>query len=369
LACLLFFLTSTAVKAEEAPDAPADVMAPPRMPFAESPPVFDRGNSDWIRLASGEWLKGDIRSMRDRKLEFDSDEMDEQNFDWDDVAEVRSSRMYTYVFRDRTRVIGTGLILDDKVILSSLEGEQIVRERFQLMSIVPSGDRERDRWDGKASLGLAFRRGNTEQTDLTYKGFIRRRDALTRSRFDFNGAIGEVEGVETVNNHRSVLKLDLFITPRFYLTPIAVSFYHDKFQNIDYQVTPSVGVGYHAIDTSKVYCDLELAGGYQYTRYRSVEPGADREKGVGGVLPTIRIETDPIKRVDADFLYSASIGIPETDQTIMHGEAIFSFEVTQLLDLDVAWIWDRVQNPQPNEDGTVPEKDDVKLTVGVGIDF
>jgi putative salt-induced outer membrane protein YdiY len=374
LALFAFFLsilTSTAAKAQEeaASRVPADVMAPPRMPAAASAPVFDAGKYDWVRLGSGEWLKGDILSMRDRKFEFDSDELDEQTFDWEDVVEFRSSRMYTYVFTDRTRMIGTAVILEDKVILSSLAGADTIRERFELMSIVPAGDRERDRWDGKASLGLAFRRGNTEQTDLTYQGFIRRRDALTRTRLDSNGAIGEVEGVQTVNNHRSVLKLDLFVTPRFYLTPIAVSLYHDKFQNIEIQIAPSAGIGVHAIDKRKITCDLELAGGYQYTLYQSVEPGVDNEKGNGGALATIRIETDPTQRIEADFLYSAQVGIPETEETTMHGEAILSIEITKVLDLDISWIWDRVQSPQPNEDGTVPEKDDVKLTVGVGIDF
>ena len=37
--------------------------------------------------------------------------------------------------------------------------------------------------------------------------------------------------------------------------------------------------------------------------------------------------------------------------------------------MDVSWIWDRVQNPQENEGGTTPKKDDVKLTVGIGLDF
>ena len=63
------------------------------------------------------------------------------------------------------------------------------------------------------------------------------------------------------------------------------------------------------------------------------------------------------------------ITVPEVEDTIMHGEVILSIEITKIFDLDVSWIWDRVQSPQPNADGTVPERDDVKLTVGIGIDF
>ena len=355
-------------QAEEEVSAPPDVMAPPMMTPTQAPPAFDPRQYDWIRLTSGEWLKGEVLSMRNDKFEFDSDEMDEQKFDWDDIAELRSSRMYTYVLTNRTSLIGTALILDNQVVIS-VNGEERVLNRADLMSIVPAGTRERERWDGKVSIGLAFRRGNTQQTDLTYQAYVRRTDALTRARLDFNGAIGEVEGEQTVNNFRSNLKLDLFVSPRFYITPLSLIVYHDKFTNIDIQATPSAGGGYHALKKKKAEIDLELAGGYQYTKYISVEEGADEEKRRGAVIPTIRIETDPLKDVDFDVLYQAAITVPETEDTIMHGESILSIEVTKIFDLDVALIWDRVQNPQPNEDGTMPKKDDVKLTVGIGIDF
>ncbi len=348
--------------------APENVMAPPMMKPIQDAPPHDPTGHDWIRLTSGEWLKGDILSLRDRTLVFDSDEMDEQEFDWEDVAEVRSPHLYTYVFTDRTILVGTALILPDEVVLSCY-GDKVVRHRVELMSIVPAGDRELDRWDGKASIGFSFRRGNTDQTDFTYKGFIRRRDALTRARLDLNGAISETDGEEQVNNHRSVLKFDLFATPRFYFTPLAVNIYHDEFQNIDIQVTPYAGVGYHAVDKRKISVDVELAGGYQYTKYKSLEAGTDSEQGAGSLIPTIRLEWDPHKRVEIDGLYTSQIGLAGEKNTTMHGELILSLELTKILDLDIAWIWDRVQDPQPNEDGTMPRKDDVKLTIGIGVDF
>jgi putative salt-induced outer membrane protein YdiY len=391
--CLLVFLTWTTANARDAspPDSstevsqgaettaadpqeekevspPPDVMAPPMMTPGKSAPAYDRKKHDWVRLTSGEWLKGDIVSMRNDKFEFDSDEMDEQSFDWEDIAELRSSRKYTYVLTNRTSLIGTALILDKDVVIS-VNGEDRVLKRADLMSIVPAGEGERDRWDGKMSLGVAFRHGNTNQSDLTFQAFVRRRDALTRVRLDSNGAIGEVEGEQTVNNHRLILKLDLFVSPRFYITPLSVILYHDKFQNIDIQVTPYAGVGYHALKRKKAEMDLELAGGYQYTRYKSVEEGADGEERSGAILPVIRIETDPLKAVDLDVFCLAAITVPDPEDTAMHGEVILSIEITKIFDLDVSWIWDRVQNPQPNEDGTVPKQDDVKLTVGIGIDF
>jgi len=397
LVCLVALLVDTAVRAQEEPSveasgqtepvsigeglgpdnqrekegastSPVNMMTPPMMPAGQMAPAFGPEHYDWIRLTSGEWLKGDILTLRDEKLEFDSDEMDEQTFDWEDVAEVRSSRLYSYVFTDRTSLIGTALILDEMVVISS-DGEDRVRKRSELMSIVPAAGRERDHWDGKASAGLSFRRGNTEKTEFTYQGFVRRQDKLTRTRLDFNGAIGEDFGEQNVNNHRSILKLDLFATPRFYITLWNVRAYPDKFQNIDIQVTPSAGIGYHAIKRKKITCDLESSGGYQYTRYRSVQAGADEDKWTGSLTTTIRMETDPLEDLEADFLYSAQLGIPDTGDTTMHGELVFSIELTKVLDVDISWIWDRVVTPEPREDGSIPKQHDVKLTVGLGIDF
>ena len=360
--------TATDPQEEEEVPPPPDVMAPPMMTPSQVPPAYDRKKYDWVRLTSGEWLKGDVISMRDEDFEFDSDEMNEQTFDWEDIAELRSSRKYTYVLMDRTSLIGTALITDKEVVIS-VNGEDRVLNRAVLMSIIPAGERERDRWDGKMSLGLAFRRGNTNQTDLTYQAYVRRTDALTRIRLDANGAIGEVDDEQTVNNHRTTFKIDLFVSPRFYVTPLSIILYHDSFQNIDIQITPAAGGGYHALKKKKAEIDLELAAGYRFTRFISVEEGADQDNGTGVIIPRIRMETDPLKDVDLDLLYQVGITLPDPDGTTMHGEVIISIEITKILDLDVSWIWDRVQSPEPAEDGTVPDQDDVKLTVGIGIDF
>ena len=47
---------------------------------------------DWIQLTSDEWLKGDLESLYDGKVEFDSDELDLLVLDWEDVKKVRHTR-------------------------------------------------------------------------------------------------------------------------------------------------------------------------------------------------------------------------------------------------------------------------------------
>src|SRR5689334_23338728 len=40
---------------------------------------------DWVQLTSGEWLKGRIRSMQHRSLDFESDKLKDLTLDWEDV--------------------------------------------------------------------------------------------------------------------------------------------------------------------------------------------------------------------------------------------------------------------------------------------
>ena len=54
-----------------------------------------------LKLQSGEWLKGDIISMYDDELEFESEEFDTIFFDWQDVKELRSRFDQQIRFRER----------------------------------------------------------------------------------------------------------------------------------------------------------------------------------------------------------------------------------------------------------------------------
>ena len=340
----------------------------PKTVPAWKPPAPDLEEHDWIRLTSGEWLKGDIIQMREETLDFDSDKLEDLSFDWGDIQAIRSPREYTYVFADRTALTGTAVIADGKVVVA-VDGEEHTRERDDLMSIVPDLSRELKRWDGRTSIGFTFRKGNTDQQDFTGQGYLRRQGKLTRARFDYNGNWGMSDGEETSNNHRGVLKLDIFVSPRFYVTPAAIEVFHDALQNIQVRLTPSAGVGYHAVKKKKVSLDLELAGGYQIVWYSSVDPGDDDQQDRGVVVPTLRLESEPLRWLDVDALYTAQVSGENARNTTQHGELTLSVELTKVFDLDVSWIWDHVQNPSPNEDGTIPKKDDLKLTLGIGIDF
>ena len=332
------------------------------------PPVPDATEHDWIRLVSGEWLKGDIDRMRSDTLTFDSDELDLLDFDWDDVVELRSPRIYTYVFEGRVVAVGTALVRDGVVAVRS--GEEVRRfDREDLVSIVTGAERERDYWDGKVSLGVTIRSGNTDQQDFGGVGFIRRAGPFARFRIDYNGAISVVQTEQTTNNHRLTGKFDVFLSKRFYVTPLYVDAFSDRFQNIELRLTPSARLGYSVVDRRKLDWDVELGAGVQYTRFVSISATGDRETTVGAAVVGSRLEWDLTDRFELDANYNLTLGVPEIERSSQNFQGIFSFELTSILDLDVTFNWDWVADPVQGADGEIPENSDFRLAVGLGIDF
>ena len=177
---------------------------------------------DWIKLTSGEWLKGEIRSLRDDEFEFDSDELDLLKLDWADVAEFRSPRLLTYRFEGLGTFTGTATMRDGVVSIRS--GDE-VREfpRASLLLVLEGGQREWDYWSAKATFGLVARSGNTDQTDATSTVRVSRQTPRTRLQLNYNGNIGEVGGTQNINNHNLMATIDMLLTAGFFVTPAATN--------------------------------------------------------------------------------------------------------------------------------------------------
>ena len=76
-----------------------------------------------------------------------------------------------------------------------------------LVTIIFGEPREINYWSAYATVGGNIRSGNTDQTDLTGYGYIRRESALTRFQAEYTGAYSVVErsGAETSAAVRFVL--------------------------------------------------------------------------------------------------------------------------------------------------------------------
>jgi len=322
---------------------------------------------DWIMLNSGEWLKGRLKAMQDKKLEFDSEELDLQTFDWEDVYEVRTAGDAQISFNDRSAANGRLMANRDEVIL---QGDQTnAYPRSLVLGITPGGKRELDYWSAKLSAGLTFRSGNTEETEFNLNGALQRRTPSTRFRLDYLGYYSETMGESTANSRRASSSFDWWLSQRFFLRTPSLEYFHDPFQNIRHRLTGGVGLGYEIIDTKRVEWDVVVGPAYQHTWFESVQAGEDTARGAAALIFGSKAEIELSKRVDLDLEYRGQYTSPEIGETTHHGKATLEIELTKIFDIDFGFIWDRISQPKANADGTVPKPNDYRLIVSLGLDY
>ena len=336
-----------------------------------NPPIPTEGDQpDWIKLKSGEWLKGELEYVRDGRLQFDSDELDDLSFDWDDIRELRCSRVKTVTLGDHETVSGPLLVTKEAVAVT-VAGEEEPKKipRAEILSILPGKATEGDYWSGKLSVGLTARSGNTNQTEMNSVIDIWRRSPLTRLGLNYVGNYGVLEGVENTNNHRIAAKFDYFLDRKFFLTPISLTAYRDPFQNIDLQATPATGAGYHIFNRGDLTWDVSAGIGYQHTRFVSVEEGEDTTNGTAALLLGTDLDMDLTEKLELKIDYSIQLGVPDLSDFTSHFLIALSFDLIADLDLDITLVHDRVNEPRTAANGDTPLSDDFRMSVGIGFKF
>lgn len=322
---------------------------------------------DWIQLKSGEWLRGRVKGMQDRELEFDSEELDDLTFDWKDIRQVRTSRAVDVLFVDGEKASGPVVITPDQATVSGATPQ--VRPRGQLQSLTPGGTKEWNLWSGKGSFGLTLRSGNTEQVEYSAQAHLQRRTPATRYSLDYIGNVSSIEGVESANNHRVNSEFDLWLSRRFYLILPFAEYYTDPFQNLEHRVTGGVGVGYDLVARPDLEWTITTGPAFQKAWFASAQPGEPTEKIAGALMFGSRFDWDITRRIELILEYRGQYTSKEAGETAHHSVATLSLELTKRFDLDVSYVWDRIAQPKVGSDGVQPMPDDFRLVVGLGVDF
>jgi len=338
-------------------------------------------NYDWIQLTSGEWLKGKLKVLYNKDIEFDSDELDLLKLDLEDVKRIRgygikgirlegpTKTVYGRIKRpEAITIYGTFELIKDKVIITSGEMTQEF-DRSKLIAVVSGEDKEKDFWSAKISIGLNLTGGNTEQIDYSTNMDIRRRTAANRMVLNYLGNFTRNRGVDTVDNNRLNVYDDIFRTRQYYWRVLFGEYFRDPFQNIENRYTLGTGIGYHIIDTPKTAWDVTVGLAYQHTRFNSVVTGEDPEASTPALVVGTLYETELTKTIDFDVNYSFNLVNEESGQYTHHFVTSFETELTSWLDFDISFVWDRIEKPTANADGTIPEPDDYKLIFSLGVDY
>jgi hypothetical protein len=334
--------------------------------------VIEFGDTfDWVQMVSGEWIKGNIDRMRDDLMEFDSDKLDMLKLDFADVALVHSPQVNTYVFDDRISATGRAVITADTIIVETDEGTKTF-PRSELESII-EGEKEKDWWSMKLRFGLTLNKGNTDQLTYDIMFNTKREDEMTLLDLNYNSTFGRTNGVQNVNRHLGEFLFNVFLGSRWWVTPAFGQLFNDRFQNIKFRATPAVGAGVHMIDAPKVTWDFMTGIGYQYLNYKdiSASPGVTNPQNDGFIPLYTYADFDITGDIDLTLSWLTNLVFTTIGNTNHTGRADLAIELTKVLDLDIAFLYLRTEDPAPPPDPLAPaiKKNDYQLVFGISLEL
>ena len=348
-------------------DTPAGPEKPTDVPADWGPPAPDPTEHDWIQLNSHELLKGKIKRLQNGIVRFDSDKLDDLEFDWDDVIGIVTAREHTFRFAGRRIVVGTCEMRGD-LIRIRVEDEVQQFERSDLVSMVLGAGRERDYWSARLGMGLSGQTGNTSQLSFNSSLSVERRTPFREAAFRYTGNVATQTGDLSANSHRASIGTSFYLTRRFFLNIPRLEYQQDQFQNIDWRITPSVGVGYDVFWTRKLKWQVGAAAGFQAVKYDSVASGSDRSNDAP-LLFLSRLDIDLPKRFEWTNVYQLQLIVTEVGNSNQHLSSTLSFDFWGPLDFDATFQWDWVAQPQEDDQGNVPKRSDVRISVGLAVDL
>ena len=359
--------------ATNAPPAPVLVITNKSAPTAVTnlfwlPPGVGTDGADWIQLKSGEWLRGELKYIQDKDVYFDSDELDEQMLKLKDIRQAYPAhRMYTQ-FESQEPIYG--IVVISNGIVTVRGPETVSQPRELLTGITPGGGKPGIRnWSGKASAGVNLQSGNNRQFTMNASAELARRTPNTTLLLDYLGNYSQVNGDKNLNNDRVNLSYDIRLNRTWFVRPVQAEFYYDPLANVAYRLTAGVAGGCYIFDRNDLEWTITAGPSFQYTRFDTVETNQSATASTpAGVLQT-SFDYDITSRLTFIQTYQCTFSKREAGFYNHHAVTTLEFEIKRHLNLDVSFVWDYLENPQRRSDGSLPERNDYYLIVGLGVRF
>jgi len=337
---------------------------------------------DWIELESGEWLKGNFKALYEKEVEFDSKEFKLQTFDFDDVRQIRTHRIVTVAIQiDENKNIKyfdlqgqnieiSGVLRIKEEVVTIIQGiDTYTFNRDQIVSIAYGGETELQLWSGKLTFNLDIQQGNTQQLNYSSLAYLMRRTSQTRLRFDYLGNIAHTQTEEISNNTRLDESFDIFMTKEFFITPITIEYVNDFYQNIDQQWMFGAGVGHSIFDEKGLEWEISIIPALIFTQNYTVSDDANRAQRSFALRFKTRLDMEITKHIDLKCDYQFTKLDEASGSYNHHTITQLENEITSWLDFDITVVWDYVENPIAYDVGEAPEKSDLQLLVGLGVEF
>lgn len=330
-------------------------------------------DKDWIKLKSGEWLRGNLERMRDGSLEFNSDELKLLTYDWKKVKELHSPKSNIYRLLDGTEIVGPAMIDEETITVQTADGV-VTAPRAELDAIIEHTQRERNYWSTVLRFGITANAGNSENFTMNAFWRLMREDAMTRAVLSYDGTFGtngsrrSGNREEVANRHLGSGDVDVFVHPIIYVKALTGQLLYDKFQNIRLRATPGAGVGFNVITTYKVNWDIEYApAGYQYLSLLSAGSGVENPQNDGYMMFRTFADLDFTDDIQLLLEWRSNLVYTRIGNTNHIGSVDFTLRVTTILWFNAAFLYLRTEEPFPRTDGTVPKQNDYQIVLGISL--
>jgi putative salt-induced outer membrane protein YdiY len=322
---------------------------------------------DWIQLKSDEWLKGHLNYVQNKKVQFESDKLEELTLKLKDVRQIHSSKPMFAKFDGRDQIYGMVALSNE--VVQVVGPEQVELPREQLTGITPGGNSELEFWSGKINLGINLQEGNTKQATANASAELARRTPATQFLVDYLGNFSAVNGSQSANNHRVNLTYDIRLNGGWFLRPAQLEYYRDQLANIAHRATGGMGVGHFLFDRDGLEWKLAVVPGFLYTQFETVGAGESDSASTPAASLQSYFKADITSRLTFIQSFTGTITSQEAGFYNHHLVSTLEFEIKHHLNLDLSFVWDYLQNPQTEANGTVPLRSDLRLTLGIGAKF
>ncbi|QFI36504.1 DUF481 domain-containing protein [Moritella marina ATCC 15381] len=324
-------------------------------------------DEDWIWLKSGEFLIGNIEDLYDDKLAFDSDDLGDLKISWSDISRINSRQLFTV--RTINGEIITGMIkLEDGIlVVSNNRQHEVVQD--DLMTLIAGLETGANIWQGKITFGANLSSGNTNKLEYNTNAELSRHTTASRIKASYIAIIGETNNVQTDENHRFTTTYDVYSDKDLFFRPLDLSLFRDPLQNVNTRINLGMGIGYQFIDDGDQELEMNLGPSYLYTKYEYTDTQLDSSDSSLAVSLTVDYEREIHDQIDLELSYKITATESELGGFLQNTKLNFDIELTDVLDFDITFFWDRVNNPLADVDGNPLEKNDFRLAFGLGVSF
>ena len=235
--------------------------------------------AEQVTLKNGDRLTGTILSASDKKLVLKTAYAGEISIAWDAVAEFSSEQPMVVTRTNKETVSGAVTAKDTGITVAAPQGTQTIPMVDVAVMRSPADQAAYEKslhpgmlegWGGGGNFGLALARGNSDTTNLAL-GFNAARPTSTdkwtiQAAALYSTSTADNVTTTTANALGGFIRYDRNLTKKLFAFGLLAGSY-DHAQDLNERLSPSGGLGFHAIASKATSLDLLGGFGYTYENY------------------------------------------------------------------------------------------------------